>query len=191
VKLNPGDTQEFSKTYTLPNDVIKDKNYSLFIPKQSGTGNDLYTIIIELPRGYRIESDTFDSRENFAFWQGPLTKDLQLSLKIVDDTTPPRLVLQENLDLNKISLHFNEDLNQDYASDPFSYEVTDLNTINPNKTDQITIRKVETTSKDVDLYLYGETVQPEERYGVRLKNLRDIHGNILTDRQITVVQRLK
>ncbi len=191
VKLQPGDTREFTETYQLPVGVIKDKIYNLYIPKQAGTHEDLYTIIIELPRGYRNESISFDTRENFAFWQGPLTKDLQLSLKVVEDTTPPRLILQENTELNKISLHFNEDLNQDYAADPFSYQVTDLDIINSSQTDQLRLKKVITTSKDVDLYLYGETIQPEERYGVRLKNLRDIHGNVLSDRQITVVQRLK
>jgi hypothetical protein len=191
IKLNPGENKSIIKTYQLSRDVVKDSRYSLYIPKQAGTDADLYTVIIELPRGYRVESDSFESRENFGFWQGNLTKDLKLDLKILPDQTAPRIVLQENNQLNRVSLHFNEDLNQDYAADPFSYEVTDLNLKHPEVTDQLIIRKVETTSKDIEIYLSGQTVQPEERYGVRLKNLRDTHGNILSDRQITVVQRLK
>jgi hypothetical protein len=144
-----------------------------------------------LPRGYRNESETFSSRENFGFYQGELTKDLELSLKIVEDSTPPRLILQQNTALNRISLHFNEDLNQNFAADPFSYEIRDLNVKDPATTDALSVRKVETTSKDVVLHLNGQTIQPEERYAVRLKNLRDIHGNVLSDREITVVQRLK
>lgn len=191
IKVMPGNSETIQKNYQLSREILRDGIYSLYIPKQAGTAGDLYTIIVELPRGYRIESDSFESRENFGFWQGPLTTDLLLQLKVIEDQTPPRLVLQENREINHISLHFNEDLNQNFADDPFSYEVVDLNIKHPEKTDQIRIRKVETTSKDVHLYLTGQTNQPEERYGVRLKNLRDNHGNILSDRQITVVQRLK
>jgi hypothetical protein len=190
IKLNPGETKTLTASYSLPDNLIQNNLYNLFIAKQAGTDDDNYTVIIELPRGYRTESDSFESRENFAFFQGTLTKDTQLQLKVVPDTTPPRLTLQENTELNKISLHFNEDLNQDYASDPFSYQVIDLNAKHPEKTDSITIKKVVTTAKDIDLYLTGQTNQPEEHYGVRLRNLRDTHGNVLSDRQITVVQRL-
>lgn len=188
VKLQPGEEKTIEFNYSLPHGS-KD-GYSLTIPKQSGT-NDLYEIIIELPRGYRTASDDFESRENFAYYRGTLSKDLKLNLQFLPDQSAPRLVLQENTQLNKISLHFNEDLNQNYADDPFSYAVTDLNIKNPQKTDQIRISKIVTTSKDIDIYLTGQTNQPEERYGVTLRNLRDTHGNILSERQITVVQRLR
>lgn len=188
IKLNPGESKTINKKFELSSDLIKDSLYSLYLTKQSGT-HDYYTVIVEAPRGYRISSDDFQPLENLAFFQGQINKDLQLDLQILPDQLPPRLILQQNTQLNHISLHFNEDLNQDYASDPFSYEITDLNNAN-QKTDQLTIRRVETTSKDVHLYLNGQTNQPEEHYSVRLKNLRDTHGNILTDREITVVQRL-
>lgn len=191
VRLQPGESTSFTLQYQLPRQVVTDGIYSLYIPKQAGTEGDIYTVIVELPRGYRNESETFSSRENFGFYQGELTKDLELSLKIVEDSTPPRLILQQNAALNRISLHFNEDLNQNFAADPFSYEIRDLNIKYPATTDALSVRKVETTSKDVVLHLNGQTIQPEERYAVRLKNLRDIHGNVLSDREITVVQRLK
>jgi VCBS repeat-containing protein len=188
IKLNPGESKTITKKFEISPDLIKDNLYSLYLTKQSGT-HDYYTVIVEAPRGYRISSDDFQPLENLAFFQGQINKDLQLDLEILPDQLAPRLILQQNTELNHISLHFNEDLNQDFASDPFSYQITDLNAAN-SKTDQITIRRVETTSKDVHLYLNGQTNQPEEHYSVRLKNLRDTHGNILTDRQITVVQRL-
>lgn len=188
IKLLPGEEKTINFNYQLPHG--SKTAYRLFIPKQSGT-NDLYEIIVELPRGYRTASDDFESRENFAYYRGILNHDLDLQVNFLPDQTPPRLILQQNTELNKVSLHFNEDLNQNYADDPFSYEVIDLDMKNPQKTDQIRLKKVETTSKDVHLYLTGQTLQPEERYGVRLKNLRDTHGNILSDRQITVVQRLQ
>lgn len=190
IRLNPGESQAVTKNYALSKDLLSNNQYSLYIPKQAGTNGDIYTIIIELPRGYRIESDSFDSRENFAFWEGPLYKDIQLTLKVLPDSSAPILNLQDNTELNKISLHFNEDLNQNFADDPFSYAVTDLDIKHPESTDIISIRKIVTTSKDVDIFLNGQTNQPEERYGVRLKNLRDTHGNILSDRTVTVVQRL-
>jgi hypothetical protein len=190
IQVMPGENEAIHKGYQLPREIIKDGIYSLYIPKQAGTSADQYTVIVELPRGYRVESDSFESRENFGFWQGTLTTDIRLELKVVEDQSPPHLVLQQNRELNHVSIHFNEDLNQNFAEDPFSYEVIDLDIKHPEKTDQIRIRRVETTSKDVHIYLTGQTNQPEERYGVRLKNLRDTHGNILSNRQITVVQRL-
>lgn len=191
VKLDPGESYTIQKTYPLPRDIITNDIYSLNLIKQAGTAGDIYTVIIELPRGYRIESDTLESRENIGFWQGPLTTDLRLNLKVVPDQSPPHLVQQLNQELNHISLHFNEDLNQNFAADPFSYQVTDLNVTHPEITDQLRLRQVKTTAKDVHLYLTGQTSQPGEHYSVRLKNLRDTHGNILTDRQVTVVQRVK
>ena len=191
IQLQPGKSTTIQKNYQLPRDIIKNSIYSLDLLKQAGTAADLYTVIIELPRGYRIESDTLESRENIGFWQGPLTTDLQLKLKVVEDQSPPHLVNQQNSEINHISIHFNEDLNQNFAADPFSYVVTDLNLKHPESTDQIRLRKVETTAKDIHLYLTGQTNQPEEHYAIQLKNLRDTHGNVLSDRQITVVQRIK
>lgn len=191
VKLQMGEEKTLNFQYNLPRTVVKDGQYSIYIPKQSGTSGDIYNIIVELPRGFRTASDTFTSRENFATWTGPLTRDTTLSFQLLPDRSPPNIILQENKVMNRFDVHFNEDLNQDYASDPFSYEVTDLNLITPAITDQLRITKVETTSKDIEIYTTGETSQPEERYGVRLKNLRDTHGNVLTDRQITLVQRIK
>lgn len=191
IRLMPGESTKISRTYELPRSVINEGIYSLYIPKQAGTKGDLYDIIIELPRGYRVESDDFNARENFGYYEGFLNKDLQINLKILDDTTQPRIIHQQNGELNHISIHFNEDLNQNYASDPFSYEVSDLDIKNPRITDTLRIIKVDTTSKDVHIYTTGQTKQPEERYSVRIKNLRDIHGNVLSDREITVVQRLK
>ncbi len=189
VNLSMGETKTIEKEFTLDTNTVDDMTYRLYIPKQSGTKGDHYTVIIELPRGWQIESSDFDTRENFAIFQGQLDRDLNLELKVLPDPNPPRLIKQSNTKLNEVKLHFNEDLNLDTAQDPFSYEVKDLNFSN-EKTDQITIRNVETTSKDIILTLQGQTTQPEEHYGVRLRNLRDQSGNILNDRWITVVQRL-
>ncbi len=190
VKLNPGERTTIEKSWTIPYSHIEDSTYSLQLIKQSGT-EDFYTIIIELPRGYTLQSEDFHTKENIAFFQGILSHDLQLKLVILPDTYPPRLVKQSNDHLNQISLHFNEDLNLSHAEDPFTYEVIDLNVNSPETTDQIIIKNVEITSKDIFLNLEGQTNQHEEHYGVLLKNLRDTKGNILSTRQITVVQRLK
>jgi hypothetical protein len=190
IKLQPGEKNTITKKFTVPYSVIKDRKYSLYLAKQSGA-EDFFTVIVELPRGLQIDSTDFQTRENFAVFEGFLTRDKTLQMQILPDQNPPILYDQENTELNKISLHFNEDLNQSFASDPFSYEVKDLDQNVPQTTDKINIKEIKTTSKDVDIYLTGQTNQPEERYGVHLKNLRDTKGNILTDRWITVVQRLK
>jgi len=189
IKLNMGESKTVTKTYNISSQVLQKNHYKLFIPKQSGT-DDFYSLIIEFPRGYQVQSNDFQSKENFAYFQGKLTKDAEFELTLLPDKNPPRVVHQHLSELGKIELHFNEDLNQAHASDPFSYEVEDLNKNHPKKSDELRIRKIETTSKDVTIYVTGMTEQPEEHYSVLLKNLRDTHGNILTERKITVVQRL-
>jgi hypothetical protein len=147
-------------------------------------------VVVELPRGYGVrEAVGFQARENIAVFEGKLDDTKVLSFVLGKDIKPPRLIKQVNPEVNKISLHFNEDLNQNFANDPFSYSVRDLDIKNPQKTDQIKIVKVNTTSKDIELILSGQTEQFEERYGVTLRGLRDNSGNVLSEREITVVQR--
>jgi len=57
--------------------------------------------------------------------------------------------------------------------------------------DDLTVKKavLDKNMKIVKLYLNGETRQDEEHYAVSLSGIKDISGNVMSDRDITVVQR--
>jgi hypothetical protein len=82
VNLNPGDRKTVEITVELPEDIFDQETYNLYIPKQSGTTGDSYSVIIETPNGTEIESRSFDIHENIASWQGALLKDKVLSLSV-------------------------------------------------------------------------------------------------------------
>jgi hypothetical protein len=189
IKLKPGETKIINKSYTLPENVFKNGEYSLYIPKQSGTIGDQYTIIIELPQGYGIGSNDFVAKENIAYFEGALIKDLSLQLKLKDDVLPPLIIDQYISELGKISVHFNEDMDSNFLSDPLNYEVVDLDKNHPENTDSLQIENITTTARDVHIFVNGMTEQDEEHYGVTLKHLADKHGNVMKERQITIVQR--
>ncbi|MBD3270363.1 DUF4012 domain-containing protein [Candidatus Peregrinibacteria bacterium] len=190
ISLNPGETITTTESFLLSPDLVSEGEYKLTIPKQSGVDNDFFTIIVELPRGWQTASSDFETKENFAIYRGIPQKDLELKLQILPDQNPPRLVKQSNNQINKFSLHFNEDLNQSFAKDPLNYQIIDLNINHPEITDQIVINEIETTTKDIHIHTSGQTDQNEEHYGILIKGQRDNKGNIFEDRQVTTVQRL-
>lgn len=82
VTLAPGERKTIELTVELPKTIFDQETYSLYIPKQSGTIADPYSVIIEMPIGTEIESRSFDIHENIASWQGALVKDKVLSLSV-------------------------------------------------------------------------------------------------------------
>jgi len=82
VSLNPGERKTIEMTAELPETIFDQETYSLYIPKQSGTSGDSYSVIIETPTGTEVESRSFDVHENIASWQGALSKDKTLSLSV-------------------------------------------------------------------------------------------------------------
>jgi len=82
VSLNPGEKKTIEMTVKLPEIIFDQESYSLYIPKQSGTAGDPYSVIIETPAGTQVDSKSFDVHENIASWQGALSKDKTLSLSV-------------------------------------------------------------------------------------------------------------
>jgi uncharacterized protein DUF4012 len=82
INLSPGERKTIEITAELPEDIFDQEVYSLYIPKQSGTIGDSYSVIIETPNGTEIESKSFDIHENIASWKGALLKDKTLSLSV-------------------------------------------------------------------------------------------------------------
>lgn len=191
VKLQPGEDTEIRYQYSLPAKV--DKNYHLYIPKQSGTREDYYTVLVQAPQGFLVNSDQFEQKENIGVYQQELSNDVDLSLNISADKTPPRVIYQGLDQLGKIDIEFNTDVSNSSAEDPLNYGVADLNLTHPEVTDQLQIDHIEHSGKGVKLFVKGMTAQPEESYGVTLKNISDLHGNIIdpNPKMITAVQRIK
>lgn len=192
VRLEPGEKTRLTYRYSLPQTILAQNNYQLTIPKQSGTNQDYYTLIVEAPQGYGMRSSTFTPQENFALYQNEIHSDWELEATLVPDKTPPHLIYQAIDDMGKITLVFNEPLDNSTAEDPLNYQFEDLNVNGAQTTDNLTLDHIEHSGKTVILVVNGMTEQPEEHYSVTFKNLSDRHGNHIepNPRTVTVVQRV-
>jgi hypothetical protein len=139
----------------------------------------------------KINSPLFASRENFGIYQNELTKDLKLDLKVLPDNLPPRVTYQ-NIDRpGIISLNFNEEIPEEIAKNTDNYEMQDLNVEHPETSDNPSIYRVDYSGKNLKIYVKGMMWQPQEHYGLWLKNFADLHGNITepNPKKVTLVQK--
>jgi len=192
MKLKPGEEKEISYTYQLPSTLITDNKYSLYIPKQSGTENDFYTVVIELPQGYSVKSDSFESRENLAVYKGTLDKDLSFDLEFNSDTSAPYVIYQNIDTLGQITVGFSENISQASASIS-NFKIIDTNEKNTGALDYPKVTSLTSDGKNLKLFIEGMTVQNEERYSLVLSNIKDLDGNKISPdpRTVTLVQRIK
>lgn len=190
VRLEPGESIMLQYQYRLP-PFIQQNRYSLKLWKQPGTINDNYEITLLAPQGKTWKSRSLVTREHVANFSGPLETDRLLSAELQEDTLPPRVIYQGTPALNEITIHFNEDLDRPAAEDGLNYSIEDANEKNPHR-DVVRIEKV---IVNADRYIVirtnGMTVQPEERYKIKLRHLRDKNGNEIEPKEITVVQRFE
>lgn len=193
VELKPGEEQVLTFKYNLPAEIIQDSLYALYLWKQPGTINDFYRVTVKAPAGMTVESNEFITRENLAVFEGSLTQDQFLNLKIQPDEHGPRIVIQEMHKLNEITIVLNETLEERAALDGLNYRIYDADVNEPEKHDEIWIEKVIYDGKAVILQTRGMTWQPEEHYKIEMQNLKDRFGNLMepSPRTITVVQRLE
>ncbi len=84
VTLQPGERKTIEMMLELPDTILHDNTYRLFVPKQAGTDGDPYSIIVETPHHKSIQSSAFSIQENVARWQGALQIDKFLSLRLTD-----------------------------------------------------------------------------------------------------------
>ena len=191
VELQPGESVSYSYSYELPEYVWSDSVYYLHLHKQPGTNDDRYRVIVKLPQGASMSSDSFEVRENIGFFDSPLTVDTNLSFSILEDENPPRIVSHELTAMNEITVVFNEPLNVDHASDPLNFDIIDTNYENADVTDTLLIVSIRVDGSAAILTTAGMTEQVEERYEVILRGLTDTKGNLITPnpRSVTVVQR--
>jgi hypothetical protein len=190
LKMKHGEEKSFSFTYDLPADLLKNDQYSLYIPKQSGAANDRYSVLISFPNDYSLSSNNFQTKENFAMYNGTPNQDLDLNLSFKRVDRPP-LVIYQNIDtLGSIEISFNREIAP--VSDK-NFEIVDTNEKIPGQTDQIRILDIQQIGERVWLNIGGMTYQNEERYTINLKGIKDLYGNIINPdpRKITTVQRVK
>ncbi len=195
VELQPGESISYSYTYVLPEYVWKDGVYELKLHKQPGTIADRYRVVVRVPQGKSIDDqsgeEAFDIRENLAFFETELETDQSLRFSILEDQNPPRVISHEFTALNEITIIFNEAVSTDYAGDPLNYQIADLNFAEGEVTDAVAIESIRVDGAAVILTTTGITYQPEERYELSLRDLRDNSGNRIepSPRTLTVIQR--
>lgn len=189
--IQPGETQSFTYEYELPEYVWNDGTYYLHLSKQAGTLADHYRVIVRLPQGESMESNQFDIRENVAFFETNLLTDLDLSFSILEDKNPPRIVSHEITAMNEITIVFNEPISSEAGENPFNYEIKDTDYADPNQSDTVSISSIRVDGSAVIIRTSGMTSQPDERYSVMLRDLKDTKSNFIEEnpRTVTVVQR--
>lgn len=192
IVLPAGSKTSLPYVYTLSRNTFLRDQYKLRLIKQSGS-ETFYKLTIETAEGKLIESDDFETRENRAMFMGQLKNDLDLSLGILSDTTPPYPIEQEFVDLTHVNIIWNESMETSSASNPENYSFADLNKEDPN-TDSVKVVSAELVQPNVtQLELEGITEQNLEHYRIDLKGLKDLASNAIlpNPKSITVVQRLK
>lgn len=191
VELAPGQTVSYNYSYELPEYVWSEDTYYLHLHKQPGTEGDRTRVVVRLPQGMSMDSNTFDVRENVGFYDSYLTTDTSLSFTLLKDDTPPRIVSHEITAMNEITIVFNEPLNVDHGRDPLNFEITDTDFANAEITDVLGIQSIRVDGTAIIITTVGMTDQVEERYSVQLRGITDQSGNSTTPspRTITVVLR--
>jgi len=193
INLLPKQKATFAYEYNLPSSVFTSGVYRLYLQKQPGTIDDRYRIFVEAPVGSTMASGTMDVRENRAFWDGYLAIDQVLAVRVFgDDKAPFPIEQQTNRQLNKVRIIFNEDVDEGLASNPGNYEIRDLNLRNVNA-DQIKITGAKWEGSQVILNIEGMTMQDEERYELKIWNIKDKSGNLVdpNPKVVTIVQKSK
>ncbi|MFH1375929.1 MAG: DUF4012 domain-containing protein [Patescibacteria group bacterium] len=219
INMNPGEEREIDLKYVLPSTVVRDDTYRLKLVKQPGSGNDFVRVSLKLPTGYLFqvpgnresafaEASPFakatedksadrqgrtglDVKENLVVYQTLLDGDKELELKIIPDTTPPRLAWQEFIGpgLKTIDLRFNEALGRESVRKA-TFELADMNYRN-KRFDSVEILQVRfLPPQNLHLDLRGVTPECREWYELTIDGLSDQHGNMITNKKVTVVQWL-
>jgi len=189
--LPAGSKTTVSYTYQLPRTLLPNNEYNLRLIKQSGD-TKRYTVTVESNEDSEITSKDFESRENRSIWQGVPIGDVDLSLKLLDDTSSPYPIEQVFEDLNTIAIYWNEPIDSNSGNDALNYTIIDNNVTNKQITDEVEVVYAEIIDASIShLELKGITKQDLERYTITLKNIQDESGNSIepNPKNITAVQR--
>ncbi|MBN2087084.1 DUF4012 domain-containing protein [Candidatus Peregrinibacteria bacterium] len=190
--LPAGGKTTLTYTYTLPRNLLNPNEYKLKLIKQSGDEKYIW-VTVETAPDRIISSDTFEVKENRAYFYEKLQNDKDLSLNLLEDTDSPYPIEQVFENLKTISIYWNEPIDESVANDATNYKITDLNVTDGGTTDEVEVIYAEVIDASVSrLEVSGITEQNLERYQIELKNIRDTSGNTINPnpKEITVIQRI-
>ena len=190
IEMNPGEKVEINFVYNLPHAILSNGNYSIFIPKQSGTKNHL-DLVFRLPNQGVVSSENFHTYENIATFSGIQNKNLSLELKIDPDRTPPRAMYQRFVSLGEIEFRVNEKLKPETVTDITNFSLIDTNKRLFHKTDYPEVKDAKYEFPFVRIFLKGVSPQNEEIYRLEMSNIEDLSSNLFTPnpKSITFIQR--
>lgn len=180
-------TKAFS--FRFPKSNFREPSYTLVIRKQPGTFADFYRVTIRIPQGMRISSSDFRPLENIALFEGFLETDRRLTLTFEKDELPPRPILQGLKKLNEFVVMWNEPIDPNSVKKE-SFRFADTNKTKP-VTDDLRIESIAYEGSTLRLKTSGMTNQPEEHYLLKISGVSDFHGNPISERTYTFVQRLE
>ncbi len=192
IKLPAGGKTTLSYTYTLPRGAFGLNRYQLRLWRQPGS-DARALVTVEGPAEGGLLGEGFVIRENRAFANVLLDRDMDFALRLSPDTTPPYPIEQVFDELNKIRVLWNEPVDATLATDTANYTVTDADVQEAGVSDTVTVKAVERPAPNQSvLILEGVSAQPLERYRLLIKNQRDLSGNdtLPAALAITAVQRL-
>ena len=171
--------------FSFPRSVLDSLIYNLNIKKQPGTFNDFYYVSVRVPTGMRIKSDDFKTAENIATFSGALDRDKRLSLELVKDPYPPRIISQELKNLNEFEIWWNEPVSP-ASLNSRAWAIHDKNVQNP-LSDTINIEKIELDGTRLIIKTGGMTPQTEEVYELEISGVSDYSGNAFGEKDIYVL----
>jgi hypothetical protein len=198
VRMKPGDTKVLSYEYRLPETVLAE-NYQLELIKQAGIQSQYWQVAVKQQNDSGMENlylnpetNEMDIRENLALWRGSLDTDQHFHVMKSVDLDAPLILWQKFIDTQTINVRFQEAIDAASASNINNYQVLDKNESNA-LTDIISITKARFEGRDLWITVEGVTLQPEEHYQLIIRDLQDIHANVIQPNplQRTLVQRIE
>ncbi len=190
VELEPGQEQIYEFSYPLADSALSDNSYKLTLIKQSGTW-DHYLVKVKFPDDMVTYSSDFQARENIAVNEVQLDADKSLSLSFARSHLSAYITHQKMTDLKTVELIFNKKMDDVTALDIRTYQIQDADLKNPTH-DTVSVDSVASDGRKVVLTISGVTAQDEEKYVLKLKNLKDAEGIPLESgaSEVTLYQRL-
>jgi hypothetical protein len=197
VRLKPGEKRVLTYKYRLPETVIAE-NYQLDLVKQPGIQSQYWQVAVKQQNDSTMQNlylnqNTIEMslRENLAIWRGEIQTDSRFHVMKSVDLDAPIILWQKFVDLKTINVRFQETIDPASATNINNYQVIDKDEVN-NKTDLISITKARFEGRDLWISVQGVTNQDEEHYQLIIRDLQDVHANIIKPNplQRTLVQRL-
>lgn len=193
IAIDPGKSETLEFSYSLPLSYIKDAAYSTYVYKQSGLENTAYHVTFSGPVDQLLSTEGFQNvKETVARYSSLDQQDAELSIKLSEDKTPPRVTFQQFVDYNRIIVQFNEPILAYDCTNKENYILSDTDLNVPTITNKPTIKEVRCKDREATIFTNNIRTQYGEAFRLELRNMRDLSNNIISPnpRPITIIQRM-